>query len=164
MWNRIDSDLSTICVAVRDKLLTDVDFSAVWISLDPFALRNPPDDQFAVVSLGDQILQQASTMGGGREYNFVEGVLTVTIYARLILDQVTRNDSYMTDASLGALKRLKCCINSLQMFDPVNGASDYVLAEPLRFFKIDTPKKVSLPGWGLVQGQWRLAWTIDLSC
>lgn len=163
-WTRVNTDIATILEAVQQKVIDDGIFDAVYISLQPQPLKYPPSDQYVIITPGRQPLDQGSTAGGGRDYNFVKGDLVLTIWSRLILDEVPRDNSYLTNVSLGALRKLKCCINSFQMFDPTNLNEDYILGEPMRFKAIEVPEKTGIPGWGYCAGVWEMNYTLDLSC
>src|SRR5436305_1593194 len=126
---RIPTDLSTILIAVRDKLISDDLFpsTAVWLSLSPNLLQNPPSDDFAVLMPGTQRVIQGEVVGGGRDLTGMEGEVSLTIWDRLALDQVPRADDFLTH-SLGILGKMKCVINSLQLCDPVDASSNPILA------------------------------------
>jgi hypothetical protein len=161
---RINSTLDVLLAAVRDKLVSDGVFTNCFLSLSPITLKNPPGDQYAIVTPGEQEIDQPVLTGSGRDVLFIKGHVDVTIWNRLFLDESLRDTAYLTDSSLGALKKVQCVINSLTMFDPQDSTPNYLLAEPMRPLRVRVPDKVTVPGWGYVIVPFEMAWTATLAC
>lgn len=161
-------DIATLLKAFRDKLISDNVFLSTncFLSLVPSTLMFPPNDQFATLQPLRQTVDSGSVRGGGRVDMYMEGQLGVTVWSRLALDQLTRDDSYLTDSSLGALGKLACVINSLQLYQPVDSSLNQEMCEPLQLITIESPKLIetSQVHWGSISTIWQMNWWVSLAC
>src|SRR5579884_2855511 len=149
-----NTDLATILAAARDKLVADGVFaaSACFLTLNPDDLRFPPSDQFAAVCPGPQRINTGVYVGGGRDIVVVEGQLTVSLWCRLALDQQPRDDSYLTDATLGALRRWRCVVNSLLLYQPLDGGGNQLLPKGFKWEGLDSySRDYQGVGWGCLK-------------
>lgn len=91
------------------------------------------------------------TVGGGTDLLVFDCDLTITVYARLDLDEKGAQDYFLTDTVLGILKTVNQVIDSLNLFDPVDVNNVYLLACPMMVAaQVDKPTKCKEPGWGRV--------------
>lgn len=159
------SDIGSVLLAVQQKLISASIFNRVDISLTPFRRDMPPDDCFAVICPARAVLDQRTCKGGGRVDMWIEGGFTLTVHCRLEQDQANTDITYLTDQALGALQKLKCCINALMMYAPVDINGNVLCPEPIRLISVDVPEHgKTIPGWGAVVSLWESNWQQDLSC
>lgn len=158
--------MSGILVAVRDKLINDGLFpaSACYISLTPDVNLYPPTDQFAVVSPGTQTPDPGVVMGGGNITMLFVGEVIVTLWSRLATDEIQRDETYLTDASLGAVAAITCMLTSLQLYMPENQDGSWMLSEPMRLTAMDAPERVQNVQWGKTSMLFEMQWLQRLEC
>lgn len=161
--------IDTIIAAVKTKLCTtDTLFDAnyCFLSLEPDQQTPPPTDLYATLVVGPQRPDQAVIRGAAAgTITPVNGELGVILWARLAVDQAGRDDLFVTDPTLGALAKWRQVLKSLQLFDPVNGSSDFLLMNPMRLADPGflTRPRTNRPGWGSVASSFEVDYLADLS-
>jgi len=167
---RVPSDLTTILLALQNKLITDGIFrdTACWLSLTPELgqdqLGKMPAESVALIYPMAMPIEQPVVTGGGNETMLVdEGAVQLILYSRIVLDQTLRSTDLLTKPTIGLLSLLKCCIASWSMFDPTREDGNLILSEPLRPRQIDAPS-LTPAGWGRLSSTWRLSFTQEISC
>jgi len=142
-----------------------VDPNYVYVALDENQQTNPPDtDLYLTVVLGPQRPDQPLITGGGLDTPEFHGQLAVVVWNRLYLDQAGRADSYLKDATLGALEALRKVLKSLYLFDPTDSNSNYYLTDVMRPGDggWQVKPRPALPNWGCVASTWQCKYFVDL--
>jgi hypothetical protein len=143
-------------------LLSD---SLVFIALEEDQVQPPPDDNYLVLIPGTQ-QPDMPAIGGAAAATITpfNGEFGAIFWARLSIDQAGRDDSYITDKSLGVLELWRKIMKALQLWDPVNVNGDYLLEEPMRMtaggFRFG--KRVPRTGWGAIAASFEVHYLADL--
>lgn len=160
--------IDTILNEVKTKLTTtDSVFASnyVFLSTEEDQGEPPSIDQYAQIVAGPQRPDQGAVAGGGNTALFFNGECAVIVWNRLYLDQKSRDDQYLTHATLGVWAKMRLTLKSLQMFDPVNGSGDYYLLEPFRISDSGwlTRRRRTQAGWGSVAASWSFQYLADIT-
>lgn len=117
----------------------------VWISLgdDDTVSSAPPHDRFVVIRPLAFRPDNGVVTGAGAGL-FVSGgsgghtgqiplsmPTEVSLWVRLATDELGRDEDWLSNSTLGAMRLWRRVLGALQMFDPVD-AGDKILTEPMR--------------------------------
>ena len=162
---RIKSDLSTILTAIKTRLTADavLDTSRIFLSLTADdELTWPGNDMVIVVAPGSYPADLRAEAGGGNELKVFDGVTKLSLWVRLGLDQATRDDQWLTHATLGALAKWRLVMKSLNQHDLLSG-TDQILEEPMRCIRFDAAPAKTKGGWARLTSLWETKWLQDLT-
>lgn len=165
MGRPIATNLETLLVFIRNKLISDGVFTAVncYLGVYPQHLDAAVADQFIVITPDRQVAEQPQMTGEGNYMIFFNGEIILTIYSRLAQDAEDRGDTYLTDPQYGIMPKLTQTIQSLSMYQPMVGANQ-LLAEPFRIISQDAFKRVTeIPGWGNLITTWDISWQFAIN-
>lgn len=168
MANRVATDLTDILVNLEAKLATDLSLAttAVFTTLsdDDEIAAVAPSTTFATITPHDFTIDQGLAAGAGRNCVGTDGQLKVCLWVQIGLDQKGHDASWLKNASFGALQLWKKLINSLHLYDPVNGSSDYMLEEPMRCLRWSNRPRTRKPSsWGKLESAWEMKFIQPLS-
>lgn len=155
----VGTKLSTILTAIKTKLVTtDALFPSERCRV---ALRmNVPNhnqaDQYCVILPLHQPHDQAAVAGHGRRGTIVEGRINVYLRQRLGTDDWYADDQWLLASTPGDssnppgfLETLGLIEDSLDLFNPLDGSNRPILAEPMRAWFANEPRKdYDSPDWG----------------
>lgn len=99
-----------------------------FVALDPRkSLSYPPTDKFCVIQPTRLSTKQRAfpTATAGRVNLVVAQEVVVWLYVRLATDMYNRSDSYLTDATLGALAVTDSVIDTLQTYTATDGVNKW---------------------------------------
>lgn len=158
--------LDAIMTSVKTKLVADgvFDVNYLYLTLLDDQGLPPGTDQYGTILAGPQRPDQGAIRGGGNTTPIIDGEIAVIVWNRLYVDQDNRDDAFLTDATLGALQKMRKVMKSLQLFDPVNGSADFLLTEPMRLANpgwLVRPRRIQ-PGWGSIATTWMFQYLADL--
>ena len=145
----VGTKLSTILVAIRDKLVSDSVFPSnrCRISLRMNVPHHNQADQYAVILPLAQNYDQQAHAGHGRRGAIVEGRINVYVRQRMALDDWYGDESWLA-SSTGFLDKLNAVEDSLDHYNP-SSAGVALLCEPMRAFFANEPRKdYDAPEWG----------------
>jgi hypothetical protein len=162
----LETNLPDILAQIKEKLLEDgvVNDSEVYLSISPVVQDFPPSDQFVMLTIGRQPVDQGIVTGGGdgAQLGFI-GQVNVTLFTRLALDETPRADDMLTQSSLGAFAKQQCIIASLHLFFPEDDNGNFYLQEPMRLIEIQEPTKPK-QGWCGLPSIWECQYIQAVSC
>jgi hypothetical protein len=169
MASPIASDIGTILVAMREKLVADGIFTypCCFVTILPdSALTLPPGDHIAVIRPARQYVRQSVVDGAGNNFLWMDGEFTVALWNRLDLDPTGEGhaDDYITDTALGFTKLITCITNSLSQLALQDSNSNYVIIEPARLNGFDFVPTIGPEGRGVCNTTWQLSWQSRIGC
>lgn len=134
------------------------------LASDEEIAATPPDDRFITVKPKDFAPHVGMQAGAGVHAMRFDGSLQITIWNRLNIDQATRDDSWLTNATLGIVPLMTLLVRALEMYYPTDVSGDYYFLEPLRMKSpgfVFPQKEIS--GWGRVQSDWAISFHFAFS-
>lgn len=153
----INTNLATILQAVESQLISKGGFTnaTCFMSLNPDQSLMQPSDQYIIVTPGPLTVDQRIVTGGNLLY--FTGSFFTTLWSRLALDQTTHDDSFLTDATYGALTTLNSVIGALHLFQPLDSSSNQELDVPIRLSGVENySRDFKGVGWGAIKCKWLL--------
>jgi hypothetical protein len=137
----------------------------VFTSLTQDQYTPPADDQYVYLVPGRCVPDQGVIAGAAPgTVTPMVAQIGVVLWSRLSVDVAQAVDSYLTDASLGALQMQRKIIKSLQQYDPVNASGNFVFAQPMRLGDdgwLCRPRNTQA-GWGSVAASFNVWFLADL--
>jgi hypothetical protein len=125
----------------------------------------PTQDLVVTIAGGEFPVDQTAVAGGGThpEALLVEGVLAISLWVRLGLDQPMRDAIYLTEITRGAWNNWHAILRALHLFLPNDGNGNYLTVEPVRFLSWHFGKRDPRLGWGRVRGLLEVKYVQDLT-
>ena len=136
-----------IAVAIKDKLLADNVLPAgrVVISARFFSDTSSKADHFVVVRPNEMSAESNWEESKGRQCTVVNRTFSIDVYTRLGVDDTMKDEVW----ALGHFSYEDAIIDSLMIYQPVNGDGSAVTVCPIHFTGITHPDKIAtVPGWG----------------
>ena len=156
---------------VQSTLVTALTFAAprVVITLVPAddeMIKAAPSDRFVTIMPVGASFDVGLAAGAGRNAVGNDGQIEVSLYARVMVDRMNQQLTYLTDTTLGVLVDWQKIVNALQLYDPVTIAApstDLILEEPMRGLRWQNLPHNAPLHWGRLSSTWETRFLQALS-
>lgn len=142
---RVATDFSAVLTAVVARLIDQITLAnaaTCFLTLTPDGRPLTPGDIWITVSPRGGKFDENMIEGGGRATAWADSGFTVTVHSSVELDQMERETTWLTHATLGVLETMKDAIDALTTYDLLDGSSDEILIEPIVPDGWDEPQRV----------------------
>lgn len=158
------TSLASLLPSLTARLQTVFPSTAVYLTLSPDLLKFPGTDSFVTVCPGRHTVDDHIRAGAGRVVMLIHGECKITLWSRLALDQLPREDSWLSDTTYGSLLSSDVIINALEQFQPLDGTGQTYLAMGFQLVSIDHwQRNQENVGWGAISQTWRYEFQQQLS-
>lgn len=161
-----NTTLDVLLLAAQSKLIADDVFhlSSCFLTVTPDLLEFPANDVFGTISPGRQTIDDPIRIGAGRVVIVVNGEMIVTIWTRSYLDQVPQDTLFLTNSATGAIQTSTAVINSLELYQPVDGSGNQLLPAGFELVEIESfSRKAEKVGWGAIKTRWKFFYTLNIA-
>lgn len=124
--SRDTGDLAVILQLIVSRIISTCGFNEAtcYLSLNPDAIPANPGDFFCVVAPTSGAYNEPMFDGGGLNQTTVESGVIVKIHSPVQLDEQHRDATFLTDASLGLIGKMKAVLKHLSGWDPTVGGNE----------------------------------------
>jgi hypothetical protein len=137
------SSLIPILQAIQTQLMSTTSFPLERVNIVATWPKDPQivgDQDLLIRPLGFICNLEEGAQGAGRVETLIHRRLAIKVRTRLAYDSEQDQVGWLTDATLGHLQLEEQVLDSLQNFIPMDGSSNWLVAQPLQLVGGDQPE------------------------
>ena len=161
----VNTTLDVLLLAAQNKLLSDGVFAInnCYIAVKPDLLIFPPGP-ICVLTPGRQKIDETIRVGAGRYIIVVDGLMTVSIWQAVDLDQTPRDATFLTDAALGIITLVTSMINSLELYQPLDVNGNQLMPYGFELISMDQySREINGVGWGGITSTFSMEYSLNIA-